>query len=280
MNKQELIKKYKEYEDGLFDIGARVACQLFLKELKQLDEPQKVKVPQCVADWISFVKTNGLKFKNTYGFYEEIAPSDDVYRVMYYIFKESIAGKEIRKWVGDNIDTFARAWLDGYEVEKEKRYLVKIKGDIKENTLVYGELLERYFFTKGFTLGNAIYYHTRKELEEAGFGWVFDCPGIEIEEIEEMIQTLEEGMKNQSKRIKIPREIRPFDVGYRIVNKHGQALALKNGASIFALPSLAEKAIKKEFGKNDPDFDIEKHFVEEVAIVNLSKFHSYFEEAE
>jgi hypothetical protein len=44
------------------------------------------------------------------------------------------------------------------------------------------------------------------------------------------------------------------------------------------LPSLAEKAIKKEFGKNDPDFDIEKHSVEEVAIINLSKFHSYFEE--
>ena len=64
-----------------------------------------------------------------------------------------------------------------------------------------------------------------------------------------MIQTFEEGMKNQSKCIKIPREIRPFDIGYRIVNKHGQALALKNGASIFALPFLAEKAIKKEFGK-------------------------------
>ena len=60
-----------------------------------------------------------------------------------------------------------------------------------------------------------------------------------------MIQTLEEGMKDQSKRIKIPREIRPFDVGYRIVNKHGQALALKNGASIFALPSLAEKPLRK-----------------------------------
>ena len=33
MNIQELIKKYKEYEDGLFDIGARVVCQLFLKDL-------------------------------------------------------------------------------------------------------------------------------------------------------------------------------------------------------------------------------------------------------
>ena len=95
-----------------------------------------------------------------------------------------------------------------------------------------------------------------------------------------MIQMLEEEMKNQSKRIKVPREIRPFDIGYRIVNQHGNPLALKNGASIFALPSLAEKVIKKEFSKDDPDFDIEKHFVEEVAIVNLSKFHSYFEEVE
>ena len=95
-----------------------------------------------------------------------------------------------------------------------------------------------------------------------------------------MTQTLEQAAKAENKRIKIPAKIRPFDVGYRIVNKNGQALALRNGASIFALPSLAEKAIKKEFGKNDPDFDIKKHSVEEVAIINLSKFHSYFEEVE
>ena len=95
-----------------------------------------------------------------------------------------------------------------------------------------------------------------------------------------MVQTLEEAIKTENKRIKIPRKIRPFDIGYRIVNKHGNPLALKNGASIFSLPSLAEKAIKKEFSKDDPNFDIEKHFVEEVAIVNLSKFRSYFEEVE
>ena len=95
-----------------------------------------------------------------------------------------------------------------------------------------------------------------------------------------MVQTLEQAKKTENKRIKVPREIRPFDIGYRIVNQHGNPLALKNGASIFDLPSLAEKAIKKEFGKNDPDFDIEKHFVEEVAVINLSKFHSYFEEVE
>lgn len=95
-----------------------------------------------------------------------------------------------------------------------------------------------------------------------------------------MVQTLEQATKTESKRIKIPAKIRPFDVGYRVINKHGKALALRNGASIFALPSLAEKAIKKEFGKNDLGFDIEEHSVEEVAIINLSKLYRYFEELE
>ena len=147
-------------------------------------EREKVIVPQLVADWISFVKTNGLKFKNTYGFYEEIAPSDDVYRVMYYIFKESIADKEIRKWVCDNIDTFARAWLDGYEVEKEKQYLVKVKGVNGYGCyLNKGLLSKEYFFESKNEIGGCRTKHTRKELEEDGFGWVFDCEGIEIEEV-------------------------------------------------------------------------------------------------
>lgn len=175
MNKQELIEKYKEYEDGLFDIGARVACQLFLKDLEQLDEPGKVEVPQFVADWYEENKDN---FEG------------NLYRCTYNIPSTFDGAKlnEFERWfitAGTKpFQTLVNMHQFGYEVEKEKRYLVKIKGDIKENTLVYGELLERYFFTKGFTLGNAIYYHTRKELEEAGFGWVFDCPGIEIEEME------------------------------------------------------------------------------------------------
>ena len=145
-------------------------------KLEGMVEREKVKVPPFVADWISFVKTNGLKFKNTYGFYEEIAPSDDVYRVMYYIFKESIAGKEIRKWVVDNTDTFVRAWLDGYEVEEEKQYLVKIKAT-KHYLVKDGN--GKIFFSLAFKG-----YFTKKELEEANFGWVFDCEGVEIEEVE------------------------------------------------------------------------------------------------
>ena len=163
MNKQELIKKYEEYENGLFDIGARAACQLFLKDLEQLDEPEKVKVPQCVADFITEQKKLG--------------------HTLSYSIDASMPDR-VAEWYWDNSELFARAWLDGYEVEKEKRYVVKVKGNIKENMLVYGEFAKRYFFTKSSSLYNVIHFHTRKELEEAGFGWVFDCPGIEIEEVE------------------------------------------------------------------------------------------------
>ena len=154
-------------------------------KLEGLVEREKVKVPHFVADWISFVKTNGLKFKNTYGFYEEIAPSDDVYRVMYYIFKESIADKGIRKWVADNIDTFARAWLDGYDVEEEKKFFVKIKCLREEyKYLNYFKSCREWLFSQKEETEEYRTAHTRKQLEEANFGWVFDCPGIEIEEVE------------------------------------------------------------------------------------------------
>ncbi len=172
MNKQELIEKYKEYEDGLFDIGARVACQLFLKDLEQLDEPGKVEVPQFVADWIEVCKEH-----LTTSLYTAMNPN---------FMKENNQSFDLILWIKNtnNQETFALAWIFGYEVEKEKRYVVKVKGNIKENMLVYGEFVERYFFTKSSSLYNIIYSHTHKELEEAGFDWVFNCEGIEIEEVE------------------------------------------------------------------------------------------------
>lgn len=172
MNKQELIKKYEEYENVLFDIGARAACQLFLKDLEQLDEPQKVKVKQFVADWIEVCKEH-----LTTSLYTAMNPN---------FMKENNQSFDLILWIKNtnNQETFALAWIFGYEVEKEKRYVVKVKGNIKENMLVYGEFVERYFFTKSSSLYNIIYSHTHKELEEAGFDWVFNCEGIEIEEVE------------------------------------------------------------------------------------------------
>ncbi|VNI69634.1 phage protein [Streptococcus pneumoniae] len=166
MKLNELIKKYKKLEGVWNAEGAELARQIFLQDLEQLDKPKPVKVPQCVAEWIE----------------EARKACKDVVE----LFEFDFTNDEVGKWFMQErpFDLVARAWLDGYEVEKEKRYLVKIKGNIKENMLVYGELLERYFFTKSFSLDDAIYSHTRKELENAKIGWVFDCEGFEIEEVE------------------------------------------------------------------------------------------------
>lgn len=168
MNKQELIKKYKRLE-GVWDApGAETARQIFLQDLEQLDEPQPVKVPQFVADYI--------EFKKKYNFH--------VYGAMRVI--ENHYDKRVSEWFYEkNIETFARAWLDGYEVEKEKHFRVKVKGICgNHETLNCEKHSGKWLFSDREE--NTLYKtnHTRKELEEAGFGWVFDCPGIEIEEVE------------------------------------------------------------------------------------------------
>ena len=89
-------------------------------------------------------------------------------------------------WCRSASDKVARAWLDGYTVEKEKRYLVKMKG-MNEDF----EVLKLDKIRDSWYLGNDTEYsytktaHTRKELEEAGFGEVFNSPLFEIEEVEE-----------------------------------------------------------------------------------------------
>ena len=170
MNKQELI----DYCNALKESKGRfincIDVDRIIDTIKQLDEPQPVKVKQCVADW-----------------YEKKKHDLDHYIWDYIYNWNHQEESEFKRWMDCSITAFqtlVNMHQFGYEVEKEKRYFVKIKGNIKENVLVYGELLERYFFTKSLNLDNAIYSHTRKELEEADFGWVFDCPGIEIEEVE------------------------------------------------------------------------------------------------
>ena len=179
MNKQELIEKIEALPAHNARNRPWIDKKLVLGLVRELDEPQKVTIPQFVANWIANVKRNGFKFRNSSRFYEEIVSSDDAYRVMYYILKESIAGEAIRIWVNANRDAFARAWLDGYEVEKEPKYTVKIP--VVNQYLV--RVKDENFL--GFLSSKLRTHFTRKELEESGFGWVFDCEGIEVEEVEE-----------------------------------------------------------------------------------------------
>lgn len=187
MNKQELIKHIEglPYTEGFFVDTVRIGRSGLLKLINQLDEPQKVEVPQFVADWIDNVKRNGLKQKNNFGFFEEITSDSSAYTVMYHIFKEGIATKNIRNWVSDNTDEFARAWLDGYTVDKEKRYLVKMK-NLRALFCYLAYIPDEGYWTLMASGGESIVIkHTRKELEEAGFGEVFNSPLFEVEEVEE-----------------------------------------------------------------------------------------------
>lgn len=170
MNKQELIKKYKSALNKVHkvygDYYKTEAYEEVLKDLKRLDEPQEVTVPQFVGDWIERSKQEKRNLRNAL----------------------NNGGEKMRLWFLDqeNYDLFARAWLDGYEIEKEKRYLVKMKGveDII-GFLNFGGITKTWFMGDEINSYGCRTHHTRKELEEANFGWVFDCEGIEIEEVEE-----------------------------------------------------------------------------------------------
>lgn len=178
MNKQELIEKYEKLEGVCKDPGAEIARLIFLEDLRELDELQKVQVPQFVADWLEYSKNTSLSLVRSlmlgnvdFGNY---ANQKDHPKLIEF-FRSGI-----------NQELFARAWLDGYHIEKEKRYLVKMKGvDSRTNYLYYGVGSRTWLFKTKLIDGNFRKSHTRKELEQDNFGWVFDCPGIEIEEVEE-----------------------------------------------------------------------------------------------
>jgi len=156
MNVKELIEKFEERKTIIGNFQSYAVWWEDVKEIfEQLDEPKLVKVPQFIAEFI----TEQKKLGHTLSYSIDTSMSD-----------------RVAEWYWDNSELFALAWIFGYEVEKEKQYLVKIKAT-KHYLVKDGN--GKIFFSLAFKG-----YFTKKELEEAGFGWVFDCPGIEIEEVE------------------------------------------------------------------------------------------------
>lgn len=178
MNKQELIEYCKSLKGGLNKFINVIDVNKIIAKIEQLDEPQKPVVPQFVADWIEYCKYTSVELQHALNM-------EDLYFYSYANQKDDLKLKEFFE-TENNQDIFARAWLDGYEVEQEKRYLVKLKGINSESEyLYYGMRSCTWRFGGKNESGYFRKNHTRKELEEAGFGWVFDCEGIELEEVEE-----------------------------------------------------------------------------------------------
>lgn len=171
MNKDKVYIEGYEIDTKVSSLGYREKkIQLMNGKIVIIDEnfthksiePQKVKVPQVVEDWLSNLKS-GLFGLN----YDSVS-------------------SEIYDWVYDTEDNIRKlhlAFVYGYEVEKEKQYLVKMpKANFNGNIQILSFKNNSFFWSsnwKGYKT-----HHTRKELEEADFGWVFDCEGIEVEEVE------------------------------------------------------------------------------------------------
>ena len=181
MNKQELIKYF---EDLPYVSVSQMGKKAFIDMIEQLDEPQKVKVSEEEA-----------KCLETFDFNCESDVTTALYHVSrtgwgYYLRDNNgIDLKDLSEGFMEleNRKRLIKAILDGYEVEQEKRYYVRFKGMESGNfnylnfiKFQHAWVLSSIKLDKKFRTE-----HTKKQLEEAGFGWVFDCPGIEIEEVEE-----------------------------------------------------------------------------------------------
>jgi hypothetical protein len=160
MNTKELIEKIEALPAENYKYRPWIDKKVVLGLVRELDEPQKVVVPQFVAEHIEWTK-------------------EEDFHLLGAMNRENF-DKKLEDWfyTDDNMELFARAWLDGYEVEKEKLYWVKLKA--VDQYLVSAK--DEKFL--GFLQSKLRSKFTRKELEDLGFGWVFDCPGIEIEEVE------------------------------------------------------------------------------------------------
>lgn len=147
--------KYKAgYEQGKFD-GAM--------------EREKVTIPQFVADYIKYAIENDWDFQ-------------DLFKCI-----EDEEDEELLRWVYHerNQETLAAAWIDGYTVEKEKQYTVKMK-NLRALFCYLAYIPDEGYWSLMASGGESIIIkHTRKELEEAGFGDVFNSPLFEVEEVEE-----------------------------------------------------------------------------------------------
>lgn len=162
MNKNEAVQK-------LSAVGH--ISRAYAEDLYDSIIPKPI-VPQYVADWYEEIKDSF-----NYDLIETITT------IPYGSDEEDFS--DFEKWLDDEKESLTiliNMHQFGYEVEKEKRYTVKLKNKVgNEDYLVNTE-------TNGFRFYNGIYmnhrFHTRKELEEAGFGWVFDCEGVEVKEVE------------------------------------------------------------------------------------------------
>lgn len=173
MKYKELIEKVEALPISYSWDEPYLNKEVLLEVIKQLDEPEKVVVPQFVADWYEENK-DGFE----YNVWRYIKNWDSQKKTEFYEWMSYASNKSLQTLV--NMHQF------GYEVDKGPKYIVKLKNvPYLFGILNFSKHSQKWYFSDSNTNSHHKTVHTRKELEEAGFGWVFDCEGIEIEEVQD-----------------------------------------------------------------------------------------------
>lgn len=145
-------------------------------KVEGLIEREKVTVPQFVADWYEENKDDfETNLFNTIGLVIRDFEDGDL-----SAFEEWILDKHKAP-----LQTLVNMHQFGYEIEEEKRYLVKAKGVYFNTCLIFEKENKKWLFSSIFEINHQRIHHTHKELEEGGFGEVFNSPLFELEEVEE-----------------------------------------------------------------------------------------------
>ena len=175
-----LMKYRSGYEQGKLD-GAWVGNQL--KDADKIrKELNKVKVLQFVADWYEEHKKEFYSNLHKLA-WELIENSNEDCFV-----PEKELDSDFKRWYYKNetaIQTLINMHQFGYEVEKEKRYSVRVKGICGNHEFLNCEKhSKKWLFSD--RKENTLYAtkFTRKELEDAGFSEVFNSPLFEVVEVE------------------------------------------------------------------------------------------------
>ena len=122
MNKQEAIKMIEISSFNIDDTDLVVGLRYTKNIINQIDEPQKPVVPEFVAEWIEWCKANDVTLLGG------ISPIDELGSTI--CSEKRVKSRNATRWAKQNQETFARAWLDGYEIEQEKLYTVEIPNPV------------------------------------------------------------------------------------------------------------------------------------------------------
>jgi gp178 len=170
MKLDDLIKHYENLAKDSADVNTGYIINN-LKEFRILNKPH---VDQFIADWYEEYKDN-----LEYSLWEwmRYEPNREKNK-KFYLWLNDASNKPV--------ETLVKMKLFGYSVEKEKKYIIKLKNVQKgSESFKFDRVIEKWYFGFNQESSTTRLYHTKEDLLNAGFGWMFSCPGFEIEEVEE-----------------------------------------------------------------------------------------------